>query len=196
MSLLEYLAFKYDKSPKSIVDAPQGTNEEEIAKAQALLDEVQKLLDEMMAKEQAARAAEAEMKEALAELERQEAAFESKKKELEEKSKTGNVVQRGRAANELQQMLAEDPLPLRRAKINQGATVRKAEKATKAAEDATAAAQQRFDEAVEYMEQVKKSGGVALGAIWWMDRRLAEQAKYLPRGKAAAIAAKGSNFAG
>jgi len=30
---------------------------------------------------------------------------------------------------------------------------------------------------------VKKKGGVAYGALWWMDRELKEAAKYLPKKK-------------
>jgi len=46
-------------------------------------------------------------------------------------------VNKNKAANELQQLKGEDPLPLRKAKINQEATVRKCEKATKAVEAQT-----------------------------------------------------------
>ena len=46
------------------------------------------------------------------------------------------VVSRNKAKNELAQHLAEDPLPLRQAKITAEAAVRKAEKATKAAGEA------------------------------------------------------------
>jgi len=86
--------------------------------------------------------AEAEAKKALAELQAEEKAFENKKAALE---KTKNdmsigVVKRNKAANELDQLLSEDPLPLRKAKINQSAAVKKCERATKAAETAKAKA--------------------------------------------------------
>jgi hypothetical protein len=55
---------------------------------------------------------------------------------LKKKSEEGGVVSRNKAKNELAQHLAEDPLPLRQAKITAEAAVRKAEKATKAAAEA------------------------------------------------------------
>jgi hypothetical protein len=55
----------------------------------------------------------------------------------------GSVVSKGRAVAELAKLQSKDPLPLDRARINQGATVRKAERAAKkaasAAEEATEA---------------------------------------------------------
>lgn len=48
---------------------------------------------------------------------------------------------------------------------------------------ATAAAQKAVAEAEAYLEEVKKSGGEAQGAIWWMERELLEAKKYLPLSK-------------
>ena len=87
--------------------------------------------------------AEQENKKALDELRSQEAAFEAKKAELT-KIKTDEsigVVKRNKAANELDQLMAEDPLPLRKAKINQQATVKKSERARAAADEAKAKAE-------------------------------------------------------
>jgi len=86
--------------------------------------------------------AEAEAKAALSVLQAEEKAFEDKKAALE-KTKSDmsiGVVKRNKAANELDQLLSEDPLPLRKAKINQSAAVKKCERATKAAEAAKAKA--------------------------------------------------------
>ena len=168
--------------------------------------------------------AEEENKAALAELQAQEKAFADKIAALE---KTKNdmsigIVKRNKASNELDQMRSEDPLPLQRAKINQGATVRKMEKAAKAAEEArikaeqeaatarserekadkakveadqTAAASEaakaeaeaavseaeaKLQKAVDSLEAAKKAGGVAHGAIWWMERQIEEKRKYMP----------------
>ena len=91
----------------------------------------------------AAKEAQSELEAALAELKAQEDAFNAKKNQLEA---TGNdesigIVSRNKAKAELAQLLAEDPLPLRRAKITVEAAIRKAEKATQvAAETASAAA--------------------------------------------------------
>ena len=86
----------------------------------------------------AAADAEAENKAALAELHAQEQAYEAKKAALEQTKSDMSigVVKRNKAANELDQLLAEDPLPLRKAKINQAAAVKKSERATKAADAA------------------------------------------------------------
>jgi len=184
------------------------------------------------------RAAVAENEKALEELHAQEKAYQDKKAALE---KTKNdmsigVVKRNKAANELDQLLGEDPLPLRKAKINQEATVRKMEKAAKpfneasakakaaaevaeaAAAEATAAvnharaerekaeaakndadakaaaaeeakaqaeaavkeAEDMLQAAIDALEAAKKKGGVAHGAIWWMERSIEEKKKYMP----------------
>lgn len=71
---------------------------------------------------------------------------------MEAKSKEGTLVQKNKAVQELAQLKAEDPLPLRKAKITQDAAVRKAEKAAKALEEATVAAQKRFEEAQKFLD--------------------------------------------
>jgi len=224
MSMTEFLGYTYKKTIQQIIDAPQGDNQELINQAQQQVDAAQAAVDEMVAKlniatEKAneanaaaaaaakaaddARAAEEENKAALAELQAQEKAFADKKASLE---KTKNdmsigIVKRNKAANELDQLLAEDPLPLQRAKINQAATVRKSEKAAKAAEaakaqaDATAAAAEKakaqaeaavadaeakLQTAMEALAAAKRAGGVANGSIWWMERQIEEKRKYMP----------------
>jgi len=227
MSMVEYIMFRYGFSIPSVLTCPQGDNTAGIQKAQAMVDEAQKAVDEMnsklaSAKEAADRAkeaadaakkaakavadAEAEAKAALAELQAEEKAFEDKKAALE---KTKNdmsigVVKRNKAANELDQLLSEDPLPLRKAKINQAAAVKKCERATKAAEAAAqkaadaesaavaaenaaeaaaAEAEKKLQEALDFLEEEKQKGGVAQGDIWWMQREITEKKKYLPASK-------------
>ena len=196
MSMLEYIMYRYNIEPHAMVTAPQGGDQEQINKAQAMVDSAQSAVDSMNAALDAAKkavdaavAAENENKAALEELHAQEKAFEDKKAALE---KTKNdmsigVVKRNRAANELDQMLSEDPLPLRKAKINQAATVKKSERATKAAEAAKEKAEAavknaeaKLQEALEFLQRAKASGGVAKGAIWWMEREITEKKKYLP----------------
>ena len=196
MSMLEYIMYRYNIEPHAMVTAPQGGDQEQINKAQAMVDSAQSAVDSMNAALDAAKkavdaavAAENENKAALEELHAQEQAFEDKKAALE---KTKNdmsigVVKRNRAANELDQMLSEDPLPLRKAKINQAATVKKSERATKAAEAAKEKAEAavknaeaKLQEALEFLQRAKASGGVAKGAIWWMEREITEKKKYLP----------------
>ncbi|MDP2435818.1 MAG: hypothetical protein Q8P67_08760 [archaeon] len=84
---------------------------------------------------------------------------------------------KNKAANELAQLLAEDPLPLRKAKITVAAALRKAEKAL-------GEAQAAFDAASAYLKEVQARGGAGSdGSLWWMDRELTEQRKYLPSSK-------------
>ena len=224
MSIIEYIMYRYGLQADAVVNAPQGENKEGVARAQKMVDEAQKAVDDMnvkleeskkaaaAAKEtagkaaaaaEAAKAAEEENKKALDELHAQEKAYEDKKAELT-KTKTDmsiGVVKRNRAANELDQLLSEDPLPLRKAKITQAATVKKSEKAAAAAqaakekadadaaaaeaaeqavEAAAAEAEKKFKEALDFLEAEKMKGGIAQGDIWWMEREITEKKKYLP----------------
>merc|ERR1712063_5013 len=285
--LTHYLLYKYDVEWHKLVDETrQGSNKEEMEKAEKMLAEVQaafreseakasvarqKLLEAQSAEnaakdreaaakasEQAAKQREAEAKEAaeqakkteakaaqqeleaaLQELHAQEKAYNDKKAELQKKSEEGGVVSRNKAANELAQLLSEDPLPLRRAKITQEAAVKKAERATAAAAAAreaaeksaaaaskarqeseaaaaaatsarkqaeadaaaaTAAAQasakakeeaeaaleaatQQLEAAEAFLAEVRSRPGQAYGALFWLDRELHEQRKYLPVSK-------------
>jgi len=182
MSLIEYLMFRYNIEPHAMVTAPQGGDQEQINKAQAMVDTAQKAVDAMNTALAAAVAAENENKAALDELRAQEKAFEDKKAALEKtKNDTSiGIVKRNSAANQLDQMLSEDPLPLRKAKINQAAAVKKSERATKAAEAAVKNAETKLQEALDFLQRAKQSGGVARGAIWWMEREITEKKKYLP----------------
>eukprot|EP01122_Echinamoeba_exundans_P013663 TRINITY_DN5_c0_g1_i3.p1 TRINITY_DN5_c0_g1~~TRINITY_DN5_c0_g1_i3.p1 ORF type:complete len:298 (+),score=93.82 TRINITY_DN5_c0_g1_i3:51-944(+) len=199
MAMIEYCLFRYNKSVSDFVGRPQGDNSAEIAKAQALLEQCQTLLDDAIKKADAARAsadaaraAEAEQKAALAEVQSQEDARNKKTEELKVKSEDMNtgVVARNKAKNELAQHLAEDPLPLRKAKITLEAANRKAEKARAAAEadeaSANAAlgeAEKKFAEAKSYLDEVSSKGGSGQGSVWWLQRELEEKKKYMPKSK-------------
>src|SRR3990167_1556205 len=215
----------------------QAKQREAAAKAsaeEAKQREVQAQKDAEAAKvaELDAQAAQRELEAALAEVHAQEQAYNAKKADLEKKSEEGGVVSRNKAKAELAQHLAEDPLPLRKAKITQEAAVKRAEKATLAASDARTAAEAaannasaarekaekaaveatasrlaaektrqlsadpnaraeaalneasvKFKEAEDYLEEVKSRPGSAHGAIWWIERELHEQKKYLPTAK-------------
>jgi hypothetical protein len=86
------------------------------------------------------------------------------------------VVTRNRAKAQLAAHLAEDPLPLRRAKITNAAAVKKADRALKKAQEAYAVAE-------EYLKEVSSKGGSAAGSLWWMSRQLHESKKFLPLSK-------------
>jgi len=241
VSLLEYLAFRYNKGLEEIVNSPQGDNQEEVEKASALLAQAQGLVEEVQRQleqekvalqkqreqeaaskkqQEALKAAEEEVKKAeaaqqaaVAELKSQEEAYATLVSTLETKSKdqSTGLVSRNKAAAELAQVKSEDPLPLRKAKISQEATLRKVEKERKVAEDrraeadaalesakqataqaeakaaevarAVQEAEDKLQEAQNFLEEVKNKGGVAHGAIWWMEREIAEAKKYMPKRK-------------
>jgi colicin import membrane protein len=175
MCISEYLLFKFNKSPADLVDAPQG-DPKELEAAQKLVDEASRALDEVLqqlenqklvaaklaqaekealAAVQAAEAAVNEQKAAAAELQAQEDAYKKKIETLEKKSEEGGVVSRNKAKAELEQLKAEDPLPLRKAKLNQEAAVRKCEKAQKAAEEKAKAAEAARVEAEKVAQQLE-----------------------------------------
>lgn len=203
MGLLEYLCFKYDKTVKQCVDAPQGGNEELLNAAQAKLDGVQNALVEQQTaleaqkvQEEAVRKAEAELKAAVDDLKAQETAYAEKIKTLETKANdaSASVVTKNKAANELAQVKSEDPLPLRKAKITQEASLKKTEKERKAAEKATVNLEVKvkelealFAEAEQKLKELQEAGGSSQGAIWWMTRELKEAQKYLPKRKQVAL---------
>jgi len=208
--LAHLLLARYKSDWRKFVNASQGDSEE-LEKAQAQLDAVIAAFKESEARaeeaaaalkasqeaEAKAKEAQAEAAAALAEVQAQEAAYNAKTESLKKKSEEGGVVSRNRAKNELAQHLAEDPLPLRRAKITLEAANKRAEKATAAAEAARAEsekAKQAADEAVEaarkqvaeaeaYLEEVAANAGSGQGALWWIERELHEQKKYLPESK-------------
>jgi len=191
MALTEYLMFKYQKSVEAVVNAPQSDNKEELEAAQTKVDaaqtaliEMQKRLEEQTAALKAQKKAEDENKAALDDLKKQEDEYNKKCSDLERQTKEGTIVQKNKAVQELAALKAEDPLPLRRAKITQESAVRKAEKARKASEEATAAAEGKFQEAQKFLDEVRaRSGGSAQGDLWWMDREIKEAKKYLPKSK-------------
>ena len=121
-------------------------------------------LEEQKKAEEAVRKAEAESRAAVDELKRQEDSYHEQCSTLENKSKDSgaSVVARNKAANELAQLKGEDPLPLRKAKISQEASLRKVEKERKAAEAATANAEGKARDA----EQKQKESEVSLNFIY------------------------------
>jgi hypothetical protein len=196
-----------------LVNAAQGDNKEEIEMAQKKLNDVQvaftaaqerskqahEALELSKKREIEAKAAQAELEAALADLKAQEDAYNNKTQELKTKSEdeSSGVVQRNKSKNLLAQHLAEDPLPLRRSKINQEAAVKKADKATKDAADAKEASEKaklasekaldemtaKVEEAEAFLNEVRSKPGSAQGALWYMDRELHEARAYLPEKK-------------
>lgn len=214
MALSEYLLGKFQKTPEQLISAPQGGQAEasKLEAAKKAVADAAAALSQAIAREEAStkaakeaekalwasETAKAELAAAVAELEAQEKALADKKAGYQSKIDDPNLsaMKKGTAKNELAQLESEDPLPLRKAKITQGAALKKAEKAAKLAADekeaadvaarnaaeAKADAEKAFAEAENQLETLKRKGdGIAQGAIWWMERELAERRKYMPK---------------
>lgn len=199
VALSEFLVFQFKCDVKALVNAPQ-TSDSEASKA---ITKAQQEVDLAMAKAQAAAQAadeaqkdadaaakrEAEAQAALDELNAQQKAYDDKCSSLEVIGANMDlgIVKRNRAKQELAMLKAKDPLPLDRAKINQGATVRKAKKARKKADKSAAAAKESKESAEEAFksadEQLSRltaqSKGAGQGTLWFMKRELQEAKKYM-----------------
>jgi len=197
------------------------TAEAALNKANAALEQAndamvasKKAADECKAAQDAAeealaaqKAAEEEVRAGLAKIQAEEAkkaAKIAKYKKIAEDDSLGTV-KRGKAFQQMKKVEGEDPLPLRKAKLEQQAKVRKAKraskiaakrakKATEAAEKAAAAATQAeaaFEEASATVQKLASSlGGAGEGTLWWMDRELEEAAQFLPKSKQRALRKK------
>jgi len=211
MALVEYLLFKYGPEKMAHLCTASLADKTKLLAAQKLVEEAQASLTEALARAETARVdklnaeakkaeaekAEAENKAALAELKAQEDAYHGKIKELEALQGAGGV-KGAKAVQDLFQLKAGDPLPLQRAKITQEATVRKSEKARKAAteaaeqaaishenaEKAARDAEASVAKAEEKLEEIKKLPSASMdGSIWYMQRDIKETKKYLPKHK-------------
>jgi len=215
-----------------------GIDPAELAEAQRLLDEVKRAQEECLAAAEEARRteeiavkaaneararekdaldqeapfkkAQEELNAAIDEVKRGEDEYQKKMNDLKAISENLNigVVQRNKASNELSQLKAQDPLPLRQAKISLEAAERKADKlrkpfkeARELAEKARAAADRtadearqsrkladkavddctkKYEEAEAYLHYVMSKSGVPRGQVWWLERELTEAKKYMP----------------
>jgi len=214
MAMSEYLLGKFQKKPEELISAPQGGQAEasKLEAAKRAVADAAAALGQAVAREEASQkaakdaekalwaseAAKEELAAAVAELESQEKALADKKAGYQSKIDDPNLsaMKKGTAKNELAQLESEDPLPLRKAKITQGAALKKAERAAKvaaedkeladkasvAASEAKAVAEAAFAEAEKQLETLKRKGdGIAQGAVWWMERELTERRKYMPK---------------
>eukprot|EP00010_Vexillifera_abyssalis_P002365 CAMPEP_0201560276 /NCGR_PEP_ID=MMETSP0173_2-20130828/78187_1 /ASSEMBLY_ACC=CAM_ASM_000268 /TAXON_ID=218659 /ORGANISM="Vexillifera sp., Strain DIVA3 564/2" /LENGTH=387 /DNA_ID=CAMNT_0047974721 /DNA_START=43 /DNA_END=1207 /DNA_ORIENTATION=- len=236
---LEAVQAAFQESEARATEAAAALAEAESTAAEAKATEEAAKQREAEAKEAEApfKAAQEEVEAALAELKAQEEEYNGKIEDCKKRSESGGVVTRNKAKNELAQLLAEDPLPLRRAKITLEAANKRADKARapflaarekaeqarrrakitleaankradkarapflaarekaeqaraaseqakQAADEALAAAEKALGEAEAYLEEVKsKAGSGGKGALWWIERELHEQKKYLPESK-------------
>jgi len=187
------IIFKFNLDWRDLVNRSIA-NQAELAKAQKLLEEVTNAFKVAEQRAREARALEApfkkaqeEVESALAEVQAEENAYHGKINDAKRRSEEGGVVSRNKAKAELAQLEAEDPLPLRKAKITLEAAQKRAEKARapfaaarQVAEEAMDEASRKVDEAQAYLDEIKKQPGQPYGSIWWVDRELHEQKKYLP----------------
>jgi len=227
-------ALKEAESRESKAKAEEAAAKTKEAEAKSTAETSKQREADAKQKDIEAKAAQEELQAALADLKAQEDARTKKTQDLTRGSEdeTLGVVTRNKLKAELAQHLAEDPLPLRKAKITQEAAVKKADKAAAAAtaaradaeaankaaqaaaKEATAAraaaeqsareaekakadaaeakeaadaavddAQKKVQSAEEYLNEVKSRPGSAHGAIWWLERELHEQKKYMPEKK-------------
>jgi len=186
MALIEYMLAKYKKTPDQVVNAPGegcGASKDELDAAQAQLDEAMAAMAAVQEALEQQEKAEQELRAAVAELEAQQKAFDDKKAGFQAKidDESLSTMKRNMAKNELAQMNSEDPLPLRRAKITQGAALKRVEKAKKKTEEKLAEAEERVRACKEALDELKKRAGSPHGAIWWMERELSEAEKFMPR---------------
>jgi len=136
-------------------------------------------MDAVAAKSSAglASAAAAEQQAAVNDLKSQEDSYSAKTKELEAKAEAGGVSGM-KAKNELAQHQAEDPTPLRKAKLTATAAAKKTEKAKQVADEAAAAAEkskQAADNAAASAERDRMQADSAADAAA-NDRAKAEDA--------------------
>jgi len=195
--LVYYLIFRYNVDWHVLVNASQGSNQEEVAQAQKMLDsvnkafiEVQKTAEAAAAKQREAKQAKIEQDASLAEVQAHEKAVNDKTNDLTRRSESGGMVAQNKAKAELAAHLSENPLPLRRAKITNEAAVKKAERATVDAANAVAAAEAAVEDAKQqvakaeaYLQELMSKPGSAGGALWWIDRELHETKAFLPSSK-------------
>mmetsp|Transcript_25890 Transcript_25890/g.65030 ORF Transcript_25890/g.65030 Transcript_25890/m.65030 type:complete len:436 (+) Transcript_25890:144-1451(+) len=185
----EAAAVSREQAAKSAEAAAKAAEEQAHARAEAAKaseEAAHTRKEELAAKEIELEAAQAELEAALAELKAQEDAYNAKTAELTKKSEEGGVVSRNRAKNELAQHLAEDPLPLRRAKITMEAAVKKADRARNAVATARVDAEAAAEQASKDRAAAEQAAAEASAA-----RQAAEQARaHSEQAKAAADTAR------
>mmetsp|Transcript_25789 Transcript_25789/g.32909 ORF Transcript_25789/g.32909 Transcript_25789/m.32909 type:complete len:280 (-) Transcript_25789:45-884(-) len=167
--LTHFLIAHFDADWRVMVNATMGENAEEVAKAQKMLKEAQESM-------KVAQDAANEAKAAAEEVRKEQKKYDDKTTSLTEKTTQGGVVSKNRAKAELAQHLAEDPLPLRRAKITAESAEKRAEKTLKQAMD-------RVTELEAYLKELQNNCGSAGGSLWWIDRELHEARKFMPKAR-------------
>jgi DNA repair exonuclease SbcCD ATPase subunit len=204
------------KAVQSAFDAADARAREAKAAAddaKARADAAKRTENEALAREAEAREAEAPFKAACEELEAaradvkaQEDAYNSKTQQLKEASESGGVVSRNKAKVQLDAHLAEDPLPLRKAKLTLEAAQKKADRARApfqekrqaaevaraAAEEARHAAEAAKAEADAAAAAAERAKNASIAAVEEAGRKLEEAEAYLEELKSRPGAAFGA----
>jgi hypothetical protein len=167
--ITHFLLARFQTDWRALVNASQGDNAEEIARCQKLMKEIQDSIPELQK-------TEAEAKVAAAEQAKQQKIYDDRTAELQRKTNEGGAVQQNKAKAELAQHLAQDPLPLSRAKIT-------AEAAAKRAERAVTNARAKIDEIEKQLKELALKSGSAAGALWWIERELHDAKQFMPSAK-------------
>jgi len=181
-ALIHIALLKFNLDWHMLVNATTS-NPAELKKAQEQLEAVRIAFEKCRQAEAPFKAAQEEVESALREVQSQEDSYQSKISDARKRSEEGGTVSRGKASAELSQLLAENPLPLRKAKITLEAAQKRAEKARAPFLEARERAEAAFNEAEAYLEEISKKGGSPKGSIFWLNRQLHEQKKYQPTSK-------------
>merc|ERR1711865_414832 len=199
ISMSEFLIFHYKSKMIDLINAPQAADPaaaKRIAAAKVAVNAAKASCDAAITSEQesqkaakAAHTAEEAAKAALADLEAQQKALDDAKSALQTKIDDASLsnTKKSKAMIQLKGLESKDPLPLDRAKITQGAAVRKLKKAKKKAIKAgevAAAARQVAEKDMEVAEamltaEMKKATGGGQGELWYMKRELDEAKKFM-----------------
>jgi len=186
--MLDEVSAAFAEADRTAKAAAAALKEANARAAEATERENAALAAEAEAREQEApfKKAQEEVDAALTDVRSQEQTRDSKTADLQKKSTEGGVVSQNRAKAELAQHLAEDPLPLRKAKITLEAAYKKAEKArapfeaaTKAAEAARAVASEAAAAARAAKDASESAKRAADAAVEDARRRVAEAEAYL-----------------
>jgi chromosome segregation ATPase len=168
--------------------ADEATKRDEEAKATE--NEAKKREAFAIEQEAPFKAAQEEVDRALADVKSQEQTRDKKTEDLTRKSSEGGVVAQNKAKAELAQHLAEDPLPLRKAKITLEAALKKAEKARAPFEAATQQAQAARAAASEAARQASAARAAAEKAAQQASAARVEAQKAREKSEDAARAAE------
>jgi hypothetical protein len=165
--------FEAAEEAKALAATEAAAAAEANEKASAAAAEAKSALEVQEAADAEVQAARAEVQAAVDALEAAQEAQRKQLASLEAKANDPNlgVVKRNKAKNQIEQMKSEDPLPISKAKITQGAALKKAEKAAKAAAKATAncasksaAANEAADEAAQASAQADEAAAASEAA--------------------------------